>query len=427
MGHHRLGNLNCQRRRQPHAHDQRAGRRLRRRQPSGGATTITYNTLNFQPTGTTRLRRDEAARPGRAEGVHVPRRQEPVEADVRRVQPVQHRTRSSATRAATLVELERSTHRVIDRPAARVPLRRADRVLKTDLPGRRSTPYGGRRAHADPGFVPGSARPVSAIRDLDDVDARSPMAERRLRLCLAWATSTARLWSRRCPTSDAPTPLAMLLTVSCSSIAPAPIQHHPGARGRSPRWPRSCAVLGRRRGRRCGGCLTSTLVTQAFDERRRPPRVCPDARPAADGANSRRGTRPCRGARWRKTERAITGLIVLAPLRGGLEVDTSPPDGCRRETQVAIRQPMASQRFTAVRFSWSIQRFPGGNSFVSRWLQPSPRRSSSGWGRRFCATPRSSPQLWSRRGVSPGSPKSLLRSKYLDHHGAYPGLGCAAR
>jgi len=24
-------------------------------------------------------------------------------------------------------------------------------------------------------------------------------------------------------------------------------------------------------------------------------------------------------------------------------------------------------------------------------------------------------------------PKSLLRSKYLDHHGAYPGLGCAAR
>ena len=37
------------------------------------------------------------------------------------------------------------------------------------------------------------------------------------------------------------------------------------------------------------------------------------------------------------------------------------------------------------------------------------------------------PQLWSRRGVSPGSPKSLLRSKYLDHHGAYPGLGCAAR
>lgn len=24
-------------------------------------------------------------------------------------------------------------------------------------------------------------------------------------------------------------------------------------------------------------------------------------------------------------------------------------------------------------------------------------------------------------------PKSLLRSKYLDHQGAYPGLGCAAR
>jgi hypothetical protein len=47
--------------------------------------------------------------------------------------------------------------------------------------------------------------------------------------------------------------------------------------------------------------------------------------------------------------------------------------------------------------------------------------------REINVTPRSSPQLWSRRGVSPGSPKSLLRSKYLDHHGAYPGLGCAAR
>ncbi len=66
-----------------------------------------------------------------------------------------------------------------------------------------------------------------------------------------------------------------------------------------------------------------------------------------------------------------------------------------------------------------------------RWRYRDRRRRSAVRGDRArrapSVTPRSSPQLWSRRGVSPGSPKSLLRSKYLDHHGAYPGLGCAAR
>src|SRR6476646_9568077 len=64
---------------------------------------------------------------------------------------------------------------------------------------------------------------------------------------------------------------------------------------------------------------------------------------------------------WRalvSTARAMTGLIVLAPLRGGLGVDTSPPEGCCREPEVFLCQLLSSQWVTAARFSWSIQSFP---------------------------------------------------------------------
>ena len=72
--------------------------------------------LTFQPTGTTQVGSDEVARPGCTEGVHVPRRQEPAEVHVRRVQRVQRQhdhelTRATASRARTSTRRPASSRR----------------------------------------------------------------------------------------------------------------------------------------------------------------------------------------------------------------------------------------------------------------------------------------------------------------------------
>ena len=132
------------------------------------------------------------------------------------------------------------------------------------------------------------------------------------------------------------------------------------ARGRSPQWPRSCLPPSAARPKSWRLSDEEAIVsTPSMNTAGRHALAPPHVQPRIESAPAR-GAAPVHVvARAGENRTRDYGLIVLAPLRGGSGVDTSPPAGCCRETVVSIRQLVSSQWFTGGRFSWSIQSFPG--------------------------------------------------------------------
>ena len=188
------------------------------------------------------------------------------------------------------------------------------------------------------------------------------------------AATTARLWSMSRSTSAATTPLAMAVTMSSSLIAPAPDRT-------SPRCSRAittmasivpCAPSAAGPTSRRLSDEEAIVSTPSMNTAGRHAFAPPHVRPRIESAPAR-GAAPVHVvARAGENRRAITGLIVLAPLRGGLGGGHITPgrvlQGNRGRDSSTRVQSMVYGRQVFLEHT----KISCGNSFVSRGLQPSP-------------------------------------------------------